>query len=54
MLVLTMAFWGGNAVAGKFAVGEVSPFVLTFLRWALAALIVMAFAWPHLKRDWPT
>jgi len=54
MLVLTMAFWGGNAVAGKFAVGEVSPFVLTFLRWALAALVVIGFAWPHLQRDWPT
>jgi drug/metabolite transporter (DMT)-like permease len=53
MLVLTTAFWGGNAVAGKFAVGEVSPFVLTFLRWTLAALIVLSFAWPHLKRDWP-
>jgi drug/metabolite transporter (DMT)-like permease len=53
MLVLTMAFWGGNAVAGKFAVGEISPFVLTFLRWALAALIVMTVAWPHLQRDWP-
>lgn len=54
MLVLTAAFWGGNAVAGKFAVGEVSPFVLTFLRWTLAALIVVSFAWPHLQRDWPT
>ena len=54
MLVLTMAFWGGNAVAGRFAVGEVSPFVLTFLRWTLAALIVVGFAWPHLRRDWST
>jgi len=54
MLVLTTAFWGGNAVAGKFAVGEVSPFVLTFLRWTLAALIVVGFAWSHLQRDWPT
>lgn len=53
MLVLTTAFWGGNAVAGRFAVGEVSPFVLTFLRWTLAAAIVAWFAWPHLRRDWP-
>jgi drug/metabolite transporter (DMT)-like permease len=54
MLVVTTAFWGGNAVAGRFAVGDVSPFVLTFLRWTLAALIVLTFAWQHLKRDWPT
>jgi drug/metabolite transporter (DMT)-like permease len=53
MLVLTTLFWGGNAVAGKFAVGEVSPFVLTFLRWALAAALVALLARPHLRRDWP-
>lgn len=53
MLVLTTLFWGGNAVAGKIAVGEVSPFLLTFLRWSLAALIVAAVALPHLRRDWP-
>jgi drug/metabolite transporter (DMT)-like permease len=54
MLVLTTLFWGGNAVAGKLAVGEISPFVLTFLRWTLAALLVLVFALPHLRRDWPT
>lgn len=54
MLMLTALFWGGNAVAGKFAVGEVSPFVLTFLRWTVAALFFATFAWPHLLRDWPT
>jgi drug/metabolite transporter (DMT)-like permease len=54
MLVLTTLFWGGNAVAGKLAVGEISPFVLTFLRWSLAALLVLALALPHLRRDWPT
>jgi drug/metabolite transporter (DMT)-like permease len=54
MLVLTTLFWGGNAVAGKLAVGEISPFVLTFLRWTLAALVVLGFALPHLRRDWPT
>lgn len=53
MLVLTMLFWGGNAVAGKFAVGEVSPFLLTWLRWTIAAIILLALARHHLSHDWP-
>ncbi len=53
LLLLTALFWGGNAVAGKLAVGHVSPFILTFIRWAVAMAIVYPFAIPHLKRDWP-
>jgi drug/metabolite transporter (DMT)-like permease len=53
LLILTSLFWGGNAVAGKLAVGHVSPMVLTTLRWVFAALMLAPFAWPHLRRDWP-
>ncbi|WP_075997219.1 DMT family transporter [Salaquimonas pukyongi] len=53
LLLLTALFWGGNAVAGKLAVGHVSPFLLTALRWAAAMAIVYLFALPHLKRDLP-
>ncbi len=52
LLTCTMLFWGGNAVAGKFAVGEVSPMVLTAIRWAVATTILLVFAVPHLRRDW--
>ncbi|MEZ5905092.1 MAG: EamA family transporter [Geminicoccaceae bacterium] len=53
MLVLTTLFWGGNAVAGKFAVGEAPPFLLSWFRWTIAALVLATFAWPGLRRDWP-
>ncbi len=53
MLVLTTLFWGGNAVAGKLAVGEVSPMLLTWLRWTLAALLMLVVARHHLRQDWP-
>lgn len=53
LLVLTSLFWGGNAVAGKIAVGEIDPFVLTALRWLLASLMFAALARPHLSKDWP-
>ncbi|WP_309082583.1 DMT family transporter [Chelativorans sp.] len=53
LLLLTTLFWGGNAVAGKLAVGHVSPMALTFLRWVLALAILLPFAWKPLRRDWP-
>lgn len=49
LLVLTALFWGGNAVAGKLAVGEISPLALTCLRWVL----VCAMVWPLVYRDMP-
>ena len=52
LLTVTTLVWGGNAIAGKLAVGHVSPFLLTFLRWVVACLILLPFAFPHLRRDW--
>lgn len=53
LLALTALFWGGNAVAGKFAVGHISPLLLTAARWGLAALILIVLGRTHLRRDWP-
>lgn len=52
LLLITMVFWAGNAVAGRFAVGEVSPLILTWMRWTLGATVLLVFARHHLKRDW--
>lgn len=53
LLTLTTLFWGGNAVAGKFAVGEISPFMLTSIRWLIAAAVLLLVARPQLRKDWP-
>ncbi|ROO24320.1 DMT family transporter [Salinisphaera orenii] len=53
LLIATAMAWGANAVAGKLAVGHISPLLLTHLRWGLAALVALPVAWPHLKRDAP-
>lgn len=59
LLALTALMWAGNTVAGRLAVGEVSPLALTALRWliALAVLAVVArrdlvAAWPELRPRW--
>lgn len=52
LLMLTAVFWSGNAIAGKFAVGHVSPMMLTMSRWALALAIMVTIAQGPLRRDW--
>ena len=54
MLLFATFLWGGNAVAGKLANGEVSPMLLTFFRWFLASIIVVIIARKHLVEDWKT
>ncbi|MDR6758903.1 drug/metabolite transporter (DMT)-like permease [Mycoplana sp. BE70] len=51
-LCVTTLFWGGNSVAGKLAVGHVSPMMLTTLRWLIALCVILAFMRPQIKRDW--
>ena len=53
LLSLTSLFWAGNIVLGRLAAGHVPPVGLAFLRWVIASAILMPFAWPHLKREWP-
>lgn len=53
LLTLAACFWGGNVIAGKLAVGTLGPLSLSTLRWAFAALAILPFALPTLRRDWP-
>ena len=53
LLLLTTLFWGGNAIAGKLAVGHVSPMLLTTARWSMACLVLAAIGWRRLRVDWP-
>lgn len=52
-LVIATLAWGGNAVAGKLAVGHVSPMMLTFCRWFVAVAIIFAISMPQIRKDWP-
>jgi len=53
LLALTSLFWAGNTVVGRATVGLIGPATLTFVRWAIAFVVLLPFAWPHLRRDWP-
>jgi drug/metabolite transporter (DMT)-like permease len=52
LLCITALCWAGNAIVGRLAAGHIPPVTLSFLRWSLAFLILLPFAWKHLVRDW--
>lgn len=53
LLILATLFWSGNFVLGRAVRADVPPIGLAFWRWAGGSILIIGFAWPHLKRDWP-
>ena len=53
LLSLTSLFWAGNIVLARHVGDHLPPITLTTIRWFGVFLILLPFAWPHLKRDWP-
>ena len=53
LLILTALFWAGNAVAGRIAVDDVSPFLLSFLRWFILLILLWTLYWKDIKMAWP-
>jgi drug/metabolite transporter (DMT)-like permease len=54
LLCITALCWAGNAIVGRLAAGHIPPVTLAFLRWFLAFLLLLPFAWKHLVHDWPS
>lgn len=53
LLSLSSLLWAGNVVLGRFIAADFPPMALSFLRWGFACLIVLPFAWSHLRAEWP-
>lgn len=53
LLSLASLFWAGNIVLARHVGRHVPPLTLSLLRWAGTSLMLLPFAWPHLKQDWP-
>jgi drug/metabolite transporter (DMT)-like permease len=53
LLCFTTLFWAINIVVGRYVAGHVPPVALSMIRWVGAFLVILPFAWPHLRRDWP-
>lgn len=52
-LTLPPLLWAGNAIVGRLMVGSVPPVTLNFLRWLLAALLLLPLGWRILRSTSP-
>ena len=48
-LIIANTIWGAASPVFKFALQNISPFLLAFIRFYGAALILLFFTYPHLK-----
>ena len=53
LLPLAALCWAGNHVLARAAGGHVPPASMAVLRWIIVATVVLPFALPHLRGDWP-
>lgn len=53
LLVLTILFWAGNFNLARAIHADVPPLGLSFWRWAMAALILLPFAWSAMRGALP-
>lgn len=53
LLFLGTLMWGGNVVAGRLAVDEISPMAMVTLRWAIASALLWTFARDEVRAAWP-
>ena len=53
LLSLTSLFWAGNIVLARYVAGHVPPMTLSCVRWVGVFFVLLPFAWPHLRADWP-
>jgi drug/metabolite transporter (DMT)-like permease len=54
LLTLTALFWAGNWVVGRAMRNAATPISLAFWRWAVAWVLLLPFALPHMRREWRT
>jgi len=53
MLATAGLCWSGTHVVARAMAGHVPPIGAALVRWAVPSVLLLAVAWPYLKRDWP-
>src|SRR5690554_5425144 len=53
LLALVTLFWAGNSIAGKLAVGHISPMLIVTIRWAAVLVALYVFQRKQIAADWP-
>ena len=53
VFTLPPLLWAGNFIVGRAVRDDIPPVTLTLVRWLVALVIILPFALPHIRRDWP-
>lgn len=53
LLFIAPAMWSVNYIVARLANGVIEPHLLAFLRWSMALLLMLPFAWKELRDKWP-
>ncbi len=52
MAVAATIIWSGNFIIARAINKEISPIALSFFRWLTAVVLLLPFAWKHIKPSW--
>lgn len=53
LLTLTALFWSGNFVLARAIHADIPPLALSFWRWVIAFILLLAFVIKPFKQQWP-
>ncbi|MEK0239317.1 DMT family transporter [Klebsiella variicola] len=53
VFTLPPLLWAGNFIVGRAVRNDIPPVTLTLARWLVALVIILPFALPYIRRDWP-
>ncbi len=53
LIVVTPAVWSTNYLVARYAPGIITPHLLAFMRWLIAFLLMLPFAFAELRTQWP-
>ncbi|MBI9085953.1 MAG: DMT family transporter [Desulfobacterales bacterium] len=53
LLAIAPLCWAGNIVLARGVVEMIPPVSFALWRWTLAFVLLLPFAWGHVRRDWP-
>src|SRR5262245_60187408 len=54
LAVLAAFIWSGNFIIARGVYHLIPPVSLAFYRWLLASIIILPFAFKHIKAEWPS
>ncbi len=52
LLASAALIWGGHAVAGQLAVGQIQPLLIVFLRWAIVGSVLSVLYGKQVREHW--